>query len=82
MSPLDRSEKFQFRLAPDERHMLDTVADQEGLSPSDMLRQLIRRAFAESRLQRPHTGEPSPRAALVRPPLPKLKRSPKAPKKK
>jgi hypothetical protein len=83
MSPLDRSEKFQFRLTPEERMMLDTVAELDGLSPSDTLRQLVRRAFAESRLQRPNNGEPALR--FPAPPLkpqPKIKRSPKAPKKK
>src|SRR4051812_10726486 len=48
MAPLDRSEKFQIRLTADERRMLDAIADNEGLSASDLVRQLIRQRFASA----------------------------------
>ncbi len=46
MAPLDRSEKFQIRLTEDEKRMLEAVADHDGLSASDMIRQFIRQRFA------------------------------------
>ena len=46
MAPIQRDEKFQFRMTGDERRMLDAIAEREGLSPSDKLRQLIRRDYA------------------------------------
>ena len=52
MPPLRRDEKFQIRLTTAERRMLESIAEREGLSASDKIRQLIRRdyltAFAEA----------------------------------
>jgi hypothetical protein len=45
MAPLVRDEKFQIRVTADERRMLEAVAENEGLSASDKIRQLIRRDF-------------------------------------
>jgi hypothetical protein len=45
MAPLQRDEKFQLRLTGDERRMLEAIAENEGLSASDKIRQLIRREF-------------------------------------
>ena len=47
MAPLDRSEKFQLRLTQQEKMMLDIVAEHDGLSASDLIRQYIRQRGAE-----------------------------------
>lgn len=46
MAPIQRSEKFQVRLTTEEREMLDVIAERDGLSASDKIRQLIRREFS------------------------------------
>jgi hypothetical protein len=46
MAPLQRDEKFQIRLTGDERRMLEAIAENEGLTASDKIRQLIREDFA------------------------------------
>jgi hypothetical protein len=46
MTPIQRDEKFQFRMTGDERRMLEALAEREGLSASDKLRQLIRKDYA------------------------------------
>lgn len=46
MAPIQRDEKFQFRMTSEERRMLDALAEQEGLTPSDKLRQLIRKDYS------------------------------------
>lgn len=45
MAPLQRDEKFQIRMTSEERRMLEAIAEREGLSASDKLRQLIRRDY-------------------------------------
>jgi hypothetical protein len=45
MAPLERTEKFQMRLTPEEKRMLDAVADADGLSGSDAVRLLIRQRY-------------------------------------
>jgi hypothetical protein len=55
MAPLARDEKFQLRLTGDERRMLEAIAEYQGLSASDKIRQLIREAFVET------FGEASPK---------------------
>jgi uncharacterized protein (DUF1778 family) len=45
MAALERTEKFQLRLTQEERRMLDALADEEGLSSSDLVRQMIRQRF-------------------------------------
>ncbi|APU89267.1 hypothetical protein Rctr16k_06 [Virus Rctr16k] len=46
MALIQRSEKFQFRMTGEERRMLEALAEREGLSASDKLRQLIRKEHA------------------------------------
>lgn len=46
MSPLERSEVFQLRLASLERKMLDWLADAQGVTGSEVLRKLLRAEFA------------------------------------
>lgn len=45
MSPIQRDEKFQFRINDEERRMLEAIAENDGLSASDKLRQMIRQQF-------------------------------------
>jgi uncharacterized protein (DUF1778 family) len=47
MAPVERAGQFHMRLSGEEDRMLRAVADAEGLSASDFLRQAIRRAFIE-----------------------------------
>ena len=48
MAPTQRDEKFQLRIATDERRMLEALAERDGLSASDTVRQLIRREYASA----------------------------------
>ena len=47
VAPIQRSERLGLRIAPEEVEMLQTLADADGLSASDIVRSLIRRAYAE-----------------------------------
>lgn len=47
MAPVERSKFFQTRMSPDEIEMLNTLAEAEGLSASDVVRQLVRRAYLD-----------------------------------
>ena len=48
MAPTQRDAKFQLRMAVDERRMLEALAERDGLSASDTVRQLIRREYASA----------------------------------
>ncbi len=52
MSPIATEDRFNMKLAPDERKMLRTLADADGMSESAMLRWLLRQAY------RARYGEP------------------------
>ncbi|MBX3202320.1 MAG: ribbon-helix-helix protein, CopG family [Labilithrix sp.] len=43
--PLERSERLNVRVAPEESAMLDALAQEAGLSMSDIVRVLIRDAY-------------------------------------
>lgn len=45
MAPLQRDEKFQLRMTSDERQMLEALAERDGYSASDKIRQLIRKEY-------------------------------------
>jgi uncharacterized protein (DUF1778 family) len=45
--PVERTQRLNVRIAPEEMAMLEAVADQSGLSASDVVRTLIRREYAE-----------------------------------
>ena len=45
MAPTQRDNMFHVRMSDDERRMLEAIAENEGLSASDKIRQLIRRDF-------------------------------------
>ena len=57
MAALQRDEKFQIRMTSDERRMLKALAENEGLTASDKIRQLIRKDFAAT------FGQPLPKPA-------------------
>lgn len=48
MAPLQRDAKFQLRVTADEKRMLEALAEREGLTASDKVRQLIRKDYAAS----------------------------------
>jgi len=73
MAPLDRTEKFQIRLTEQEKAMLELVADHEGLSASDLIRQFIRQKATPLMAEK---AEAAKRVALV------FAKAPKATKKK
>ena len=45
MAPTQRDHMFHVRMSDDERRMLEALAEHEGLTASDKIRQLIRREF-------------------------------------
>lgn len=53
MAPLERTVKFQIRLTEDEKRMLEAVAEIDGLSASDLIRQHIRQRWAALTVPRP-----------------------------
>ena len=46
MAPTERDHMFHVRMSQEERKMLEAIADRDGLSASDKVRQLIRREHA------------------------------------
>jgi hypothetical protein len=46
MAPLVRDQLFQLRVTADEKRMLEALAEREGLTASDKVRQLIRKDYA------------------------------------
>jgi hypothetical protein len=47
MATLDRDYMLRVRMSEQEERFLKWLADEDGLTASDVVRQLIRRAFAE-----------------------------------
>jgi hypothetical protein len=45
MASVERKGQFHMRLSEGEENMLRALADAEGLTASDLVRQMIRRAF-------------------------------------
>jgi hypothetical protein len=45
MAPPERDRRFNMMLSEDEDRMLRAIAEAEGLSASDIVRQLVRREF-------------------------------------
>jgi len=48
MAPIQRDEKFQLRVTAEERQMLEALAERDGYSASDKVRQLIRKAYVDA----------------------------------
>lgn len=48
MAPLQRDQVFQLRMTPDEKEMLVALAEREGLTAADKVRQWIRREYAST----------------------------------
>jgi hypothetical protein len=61
MAPTQRDNMFHVRMSDDERTMLEAVADREGLSASDKVRQLIRREYAAVFGEAPSPKRPKPK---------------------
>lgn len=61
-----RSVKFDIRVSPEERKMIDLLAAQEQRSASDTIRQLIRRAVLEGS-HAPRQSQPDDALVLLRP---------------
>jgi hypothetical protein len=47
MAPAERDQNLHVRMAEEEMRMLRAIAEADGLSTSDVVRQLVRRAFME-----------------------------------
>jgi uncharacterized protein (DUF1778 family) len=47
MPPVERTERLNVRIAPEEMTMLEEVAEYAGLTASDIVRTLIRREYRE-----------------------------------
>ena len=47
MAPVERERSFRVRISDEELAMVHALADAEGLSASDIVRQLIRRHYIE-----------------------------------
>jgi hypothetical protein len=47
MAPIERTGRIGLRIAPEEIAMLNMLAEADALSASDIVRTLIRRAYAE-----------------------------------
>lgn len=45
MAPTKRENIFQIRISEEERRMLQVIADEDGLTSSDVVRQFIRREW-------------------------------------
>ena len=56
MSPLERSKRINLHATAQEQDMLRALADRDGLSMSDYLRQLIRRQHAATFGEQPATS--------------------------
>lgn len=61
MAPLQRDQVFQLRMTSDEKDMLVELAEREGLTAADKVRQWIRREYAASFDAAPGAKRPKPK---------------------
>jgi hypothetical protein len=61
MAAVDRDYMLRVRMSEDERRQLQWLADEDGLTASDAVRQLIRRAFMERANQLAEAVKPKPK---------------------
>jgi hypothetical protein len=61
MVPLERDYMLRVRMSEDERRQLQFLADEDGLTVSDAVRQLIRRTFVERANQLAEAAKPKPK---------------------
>jgi uncharacterized protein (DUF1778 family) len=54
----ERSERVALRLTPEEAQVVTEVSDETGLSVSDVMRQALRRAYAEKFAAAKPKGKP------------------------
>jgi hypothetical protein len=67
MAPIERSTRVGLRIAPEEVAMLQALADEDGVSASDVVRTLIRGAYRERFDDRKPSKKRRPGARLTRP---------------
>jgi hypothetical protein len=61
MAPTDRDYMLRVRMSREEQKMLQWLADQDGLTASDAVRQLVRRSHAERAGTASGTVKPKPK---------------------
>ena len=61
MPPLQRDQLFQLRMTMEEKDMLNALAERDGLTASDKVRQWIRREYAEVLGEQPGAKRPKPK---------------------
>ena len=62
MAPLQRDQVFQLRMTTEEKDMLTELAEREGLTAADKVRQWVRREYAATFGAEPHaTKRPRPK---------------------
>ena len=62
MAPVERDYMLRVRMSEDERRQLQFLADEDGLTASDAVRQLIRRTFVERAHQLVEAAKPKPKS--------------------
>jgi hypothetical protein len=62
MAPVERDYMLRVRMSEDERRQLQFLADEDGLTASDTIRQLIRRTFGERAQQLAEAAKPKPKS--------------------
>ena len=63
--------RFYFRLTGDDREILDELSEAMGVTPSGVIRMLLRREHRAIRSGQPSGEQPAPAAAPVEPPTAK-----------
>jgi hypothetical protein len=60
MAPLQRDQIFQLRVTAEEKQMLSVLAERDGLTASDKIRQWIRREYLAT-VEAPGAKRPKPK---------------------
>ena len=61
MAPLQRDQIFQLRMTAEEKKMLAALAEREGLTASDKVRQWVRREYSAAFGAEPGAKRPKPK---------------------
>jgi hypothetical protein len=61
MAPIQRDQLFQLRMTADEKQMLTALAERQGLTASDLVRQWVRREYAAALGGQPRAKRPKPK---------------------
>jgi hypothetical protein len=57
VAPIERTELLTVRVTPEEMAMVKRLAEADGVSASDLVRQFIRRSYAERFYDKPPLGK-------------------------